>query len=140
MPPYLKCQSARVKKCSERKEYPMPEELLYSHDIETAVLGAAIIDPGIIIELPVTAEHFYIRRHGMIWDALTRLLARQISPDIITIGEELHRVNQLDTIGGVAFLAPLLSATVTTMNATAYAGDLIDLYRRREWLPIAPEI
>ena len=118
----------------------MPDEPLYSHEIETAVLGAAIIDPGIIIELPVNAEHFYIRRHGMIWDALTRLLARQISPDIITIGEELHRVNQLDTIGGVAYLTQLLGATVTTMNATAYAGDLVDLYRRREWLRIASEI
>ncbi len=119
----------------------MPDpDPLYSQEAEEALLGAVILDPALIIELPVDVDHFYIHRHRMIWEALKSLLARQIVPDYVTLSEELNKQGKLGEIGGPAYLTQLLNSTPTSLHAEAYAQEVIDLAKRREWMVIANSI
>ena len=70
-------------------------------DLETAVLGALIIDKGAIVEVAdiLTPQVFYDDRHTIIYSAIEKLYAKDKQIDLLTIVEHLRTTEELENAG-----------------------------------------
>lgn len=86
-------------------EKPLPS----SDDAERIVLGAIIVDNDLIVEAVDTlaVEDFYTPRNRMIYKAMLKLFAKSERSDAILISEELKKVGQLESIGGIVAITSL---------------------------------
>lgn len=101
-------------------EKTLPADL----DAERAVLGAVLMNREALLAIAnwLQASHFYFERHAWIYAAMLACLARSTPPDTRTVSDELRRRDQLDSIGGVPYLADLIDATPTSYHVEHYAA------------------
>ena len=118
------------------------ETLPHSREAEEAVLGAILINPQVYYDIApyLSVEDFFIRRNGYIWQAITRLMERNVPIDILTINEELDQMGLLTEVGGPAYLSILVNNVPTTLHAEAYAKIMVESAVRRRMLQAANEI
>lgn len=94
-------------------------------DIERALLGALITDGAAIHDAlaeHLDAEHFFIVRHGWIYDAMLSLYGEGLAIDYETVLERLRERDQLEEAGGAAYLTELALAVSFTSPVRAYAA------------------
>ncbi len=100
-------------------------EKLRPHNIEAeeAVLGALLIDPDAMIRIAtfLEARDFFLQRHRWVYEAIQTLHERREPTDLVTLTDELSRRNQLEDIGGPAYLTDLINATPTSIHVEYYA-------------------
>jgi len=123
---------------------PLRAERLAPHsiDAEEAVLGSAMLNGQVLSELTafLHADDFFIRRHGIVWEALKALYDRNDHIDDLTVIHELETQGQLEQIGGAAFISRLIANTPTYIHATTY-GHLVEVAAtRRRLIAAAAEI
>ncbi len=98
---------------------------LQPHNIEAeeSVLGALLIDPDAIIRISTFLQptDFYVERHNWVYQAVLDLHERRQPADLVTLADELERRNQLDEIGGAAYLTSLMNVTPTSIHVEYYA-------------------
>ena len=88
----------------------------------------------------LSADDFYIHRHRWIWDAFTGLHERRIPIDLLTVSEELDRMNQLQEIGGPAYLTSMVNQVPSSLNAESY-GRIVEAHAiRRRMIQAANQI
>jgi replicative DNA helicase len=105
------------------REQTFERSLPNSSEAERAILGAVILDNGMIspaIEL-LKPEDFYVPSHRRIFVAMTALFERGAEINPILIGEELRKENALETVGGVSFVTNLTYGLPHATNITHYA-------------------
>ena len=92
-------------------------------EAEKAVLGAIFIDPEAIADASAVlqAADFYERANQIVFQAMLDLSDRQDAIDPLTLQDELTKRNQLDDIGGIAYISQLALATPTAEHVTYYA-------------------
>jgi len=92
-------------------------------DAEQAVLGAVFLSQDALIEAMefVDAEDFYQHANQLVFQAMMNLNDAEEPVDVVTVQNELDRLNQIEDIGGVSYLAELASAVPTAANTTYYA-------------------
>jgi len=104
-------------------------------DAERGVISRYCLatDPAIItaIEATVSAPSFYHPDHQAIFRAAYALRRSGITADMVTIAEALKRNNLLTEIGGVAYLAELITCCPSDAVAIDYAKLVREDYRRR---------
>lgn len=133
-------------------EYLPPEEttalttttpgIPHSREAEEAVVGAVLINPDVYYDVAqfLQADDFYIHRLRWIWEAFTRLHEGRTPVDLLTVTEELDRMNQLIELGGPAYLTSLVNQVPTSMHAEAY-GRVVEAHSiRRKMLTAANQI
>ena len=113
---------------------------LYSKDAEEALLGSVLMDPGGMGLLHLEPESFYVHRHRFVWEAMLSLLEKSYAVDVVTVAEELERAGKLAEVGGSAFLAALIMAPTTSVNAESYARIVKDKASRRSVVEAANEL
>ncbi|MFC2064587.1 replicative DNA helicase [Chloroflexota bacterium] len=114
----------------------------HNREAEEAVVGAVMINPEVYYDLAefLQADDFYIHRHRFIWEAFQRLHEQRTPLDFLTVTAELERVNQLNEIGGPAYLTAILNQVPTSMHAVSY-GRLVEATAiRRRMLTAANQI
>src|SRR5215207_8060719 len=94
-----------------------------SIEAEQSVLGAILIDRETIIEIAefLRPEDFYRQANGTIFKAMLELFERREPVDLITVAESLERAEDLEQIGGRAYLSQLSNSTPTAVHAVQYA-------------------
>src|SRR2546425_4067634 len=105
------------------REHSFERSLPNSSEAERAILGAIILDNGMIspaIEL-LKPEDFYVPSHRRIFVAMTALFERGAEINPILIGEELKKDSALETVGGVSFVTNLTYGLPHATNITQYA-------------------
>ena len=114
----------------------------HNREAEEAVLGSILIDPNCYYAVAVfiRAEHFYIHRHGFIWEAFETLENRRVPVDFVTLAEELDRKGKLGEVGGPAYLTSLLSQVPSSLNAESYARIVEGHAIRRKMIAAANKI
>lgn len=92
-------------------------------EAERAVLGALMIDPDAIVKVAnfLRAQDFYRERHGWIYEAMSSLNERHEPLDFVTLTDELERREQLEEVGGPAYLTDLIASTPTAIYVDHYA-------------------
>ena len=94
-----------------------------SLEAEEAVLGAILIDRETIIEIAefLKPEDFYRQAHANVYRAMLELFERREPVDLVTVAETLERNDELEQIGGRAYLSQLSNQTPTAVHAVQYA-------------------
>lgn len=90
---------------------------------EQAVLGAIFLDSDRLIEVKefLSTDDFYKNAHKIIFRAMEYLSDNREAIDVLTVRSLLENQNDLETIGGIAYIAELATATPTAANASYYA-------------------
>ena len=92
-------------------------------EAEQSVIGAMLIDKnavGIVTET-LMPEDFYRQAHQVIYSAMLTLHAKNEPIDMVTLIEELKKMNKLDDVGGVSYITLLANAVPTAANAKYHA-------------------
>ncbi|MCX7913743.1 MAG: replicative DNA helicase [Thermodesulfovibrionales bacterium] len=90
-----------------------------SIEAEQSVLGALILDGDALLkamEILDSEEDFYRDSHKRIYKAMLELFNKGEPIDIITLSEYLKKSNELDSIGGIAYLSFLANNILTSAN------------------------
>lgn len=98
----------------------MPPQSLES---EAALLGSLLLDKEAIWRVVdvIESKDFYKAVHRTIFEAVLEVLARREAIDVLSVSSRLKEKNQLDEIGGTAYLASLVNTVPTASNASHYA-------------------
>lgn len=114
----------------------------HSREAEEAVIGAVLINAEAYYDVAhfLKADDFYIHRHKFVWEAFTRLHEKRAPIDLVTLPEELERVNKLSEVGGSAYITSLINQAPSSLDAESY-GRIVHAYSiRRKILKAANEI
>lgn len=116
---------------------PQADTLPHAPAAEVAVLGGMLMDAQAVpaaMEV-LTEDDFYSERNRLVFRAIIRLFDRGTVIDPVTVVEELQAMGVEAKVGGMAYLAELLDATVTAADIAHHAGivaeraQLRSLYR-----------
>jgi len=99
-------------------------ELPKNIEAEQVVLGSVILEPErtipILIE-KLLPEHFYQRRHRVIFRAIRELFDRGDPADIVSLANRLEERDEMERAGGRMYLNELLDRVTTTASLEYYA-------------------
>ena len=122
----------------------MAEGKVPPHDIEAeeAVIGSLLIDPDAILKVSTSlrAEDFLSETNRAIYQACLSLYQRNEAINQITVAHELMRLNNLEQIGGAAFLSHLISNVPTSLHAEYYAQIVSSTATMRRLIAAAGQI
>lgn len=113
-----------------------------NQDAEQAVLGALLLNWGAMSDVisKLKPERFYATRNQIIFEALTKLFAKNIQGDTISLLNELTVEGNLEKAGGAAYIASLTDTVPSAANIDYYADLVIDRALRRDLIKISTEI
>src|SRR5262245_8548977 len=106
--------------------------LPHNIDAEKSVLGSILVNNEHyyrVIE-SLRPEDFYLDAHRVIFRQMIELIEQSKVIDLITIQDELDRVSQLESAGGITYLAGLLDGIPHLVNIEHY----IQIIRERSTL------
>lgn len=108
-------------------------------DAEMAVLGSMLIEPEALETAlnRLRAEHFYKTAHQKVFAACHALAGRSQPVDVVTVTEELKKVNALAEVGGERYLSDLMSKVSTAAHIEYYAQLVYDTALVRELINIS---
>jgi len=111
-------------------------------DAEMSLLGAVLIDEETLADISehVKPHDFYDKRHGLVYEAMMRLYEKHKPVDLLTLTEELKKKNDIETIGGSAYLTELTNYVPTAAHAEAYAELVSQKAIRRRLIKASAEI
>jgi replicative DNA helicase len=111
-------------------------------DVERTVLGSMLIDASAMDMAmeTLTEECFYATAHKYIFAAIQEMNRKTIPVDIITLAEELRKLEQLETIGSEAYLSELVESVATSANITYHVQILESKAILRQLISISAEI
>lgn len=111
-------------------------------EAEEAVLGALLIDPEAIFRVLsfLRADHFYLRKHRWIYEAIVALHERREPLDFLTLTTELEQREHLEAIGGSAYVSQLINSVPSAINIESYAHMVEETSIRRNLLDTASDI
>ncbi len=98
-------------------------------EAERSVLGSVLRDNAMIpdvLNIFQDEHNFYKDAHRKIFAAIKTLYDKGFPADLVTVGEELSRLGQVEDIGGYDYLAEILEDTPTSANAEYYAHIVRD--------------
>ena len=106
-----------------------------SSDAELGLLGSILLSPDEVFEIcderGISDEHFHIPAHATIYRTLAWLHAEKRACDFITLAQVLRDRNELDQVGGPAYVTGLFTFLPTAANAAHYAAILVEKYLLR---------
>jgi len=122
----------------------MAQEKLPPHDIEAeeAVIGSLLIDPDAVLKVATSLkpEDFFVETNQLIYQACLSLYQRNEVINQITVAHELARQNNLEQIGGAAYLSHLISIVPTSLHAEYYAQIVSNAAVMRRLIAAAGQI
>lgn len=111
-------------------------------EAEKSLLGAVLINEDVIADVAeiVKPEDFYDKQHGIIYGGMMRLYEHHKPVDLLTLTEELKRKDELEQIGGSAFLTELTHYVPSTAHAGTYAELVASKAVRRRLIRASADI
>ncbi|MBM4222622.1 MAG: replicative DNA helicase [Gammaproteobacteria bacterium] len=116
----------------------------YPHSIEAeqALLSSLLKDESLFdkISTIITDESFYHPAHRLIYQAMLKLMNRNVSLSVIAIVHQLEDMNQLKDAGGSEFIQALAAFPLTPQHIQTYAEIVADRSLRRLLMRLAQQI
>jgi replicative DNA helicase len=111
-------------------------------DAEQAVLGGVLLQNNIfhdIVQL-LNADDFYSPAHRDIFSAFTELYRKNKPIDMLTVADELTRLEQIEDAGGQTYLAELAESVVAAASAVHYAELVKEKSVQRQLIHVSADI
>ncbi|WP_241901351.1 replicative DNA helicase [Vibrio sp. 10N.286.49.B3] len=114
----------------------------HSLEAEQSVIGGLLLDNERwdTVAERVLSKDFYSRPHRLIFDAAKTILEASKPLDLITLSEYLEQREQLEDVGGFAYLTDLAKNTPSAANINAYAEIVSERALVRSLIGVANEI
>ncbi|MCL4113666.1 UNVERIFIED_CONTAM: hypothetical protein GTU68_067373, partial [Idotea baltica] len=114
----------------------------HSLEAEQSVIGGLLLDNERwdTVSEKVVSKDFYSRPHRLIFEAVKDILEESSPLDLITLSEHLELREQLEEVGGFAYLADLAKNTPSAANINAYADIVAQRALVRSLIGVANEI
>jgi replicative DNA helicase len=109
----------QVRKITEESRRIPPQAI----DAEISLLGGLLIDGHAshkVVDL-IHPEDFYKSNHQKIYRAIVNLFQKDEPTDLITLGNELTRMGEFESVGGSAYLTQLAASVATSASVQYYA-------------------
>ena len=132
-PPYL---AKNNKSTSPIKTVP------HSFEAEQAIIGGLLLNNEAWNDVAerVVDRDFYHRAHRQIFATIEQLSSEDIPVDLVTLAEHLDKKQELESVGGIAYLAELLQNTPSAANINSYSDIVRERAIVRELIGVANEI
>jgi len=116
--------------------------LPHNIDAEKSVLGSILVNNENYYRVIETLrpEDFYLDAHRVIYRKMVQLIERSKAIDLITIQEELVRASQLESAGGITYLAGLLDGIPHLANIDHYIEIISEKALMRQLINSANKI
>ena len=118
------------------------KEIPQVSDMEFELLGMLLLKEGKVIPTVsaiLKSEDFFREEHKIIYDTILNLYVRKITPNMLTIAEELRRTDELDKVGYNRVLS-LGQVAFTTAYAEDYANKIKEKSSLRQLIQAGEEI
>jgi replicative DNA helicase len=111
-------------------------------EAEQCVLGAILLENEALLKVHdiLKPEYFYRPPHRKIFEAILALFERNEPIDLLTVTEILRRRNQIEEVGGSAYLASLMEAVPTAANVLHHARMVRETAILRSLINVATEV
>ena len=109
-------------------------------DAERALLGSVILSCEVMDEFTLAPTDFYHEPHMLIFKSMVELKKFGTAVNEITLGDQLVRVDKLETCGGVAYLTHLTTCCPSPLEAVYYAEIVKRLSISRQLIRVGEEI
>ena len=131
-------EKRQVKKTALQAGKLPPQSL----EAEISLLGAVLINEEVLADVSdhLKAHDFYDKRHATIFAAMMHLYETHKPVDLLTLTEELKRKDEIELIGGPAYLADLTNAVPTAAHAESYAEIVSQKAIRRRLIKASGDI
>src|ERR1700678_3101887 len=105
---------------------------------EATILGGMLGAPIAIVDahMFLRADDFSLDSHRKIYTAMLQLTEDGHAVDIVTVAEELRRKKELDSIGGVAYLASLSEGLPRKLSIESYVRIVRDKSLMRQLMAV----
>lgn len=106
-----------------------PPQLPHNVEAEAALLGALMIDNRLAedVQLKLRPDHFFEPLHGRIYEALLRLIDRNMVASPVTLRPMFDADEAMRELGGPAYLAQLTGSGASLIGARDFATQIYDL-------------
>ena len=113
-----------------------------NREAEEALIGAVLINQEVFLDISqfLISENFFIVRNQWIWEAFQHLSETRQPIDLVTVTETLTNRDQLDEVGGQAYLISLINQAPNAFHAESYGRIIEQNAIRRRMLEAANEI
>ncbi len=120
----------------------LEKTLPHNLEAERSILGAILLDDKAAIAVfeIIKAQDFYLESHRKVFDRMLHLVNNGRPIDLITLKEELQRANELESVGGAAYLASLTDYLPRALNIEHYARIVKSKSTLRRLIQISSEI
>jgi replicative DNA helicase len=117
---------------------PEPAVLPHNLEAEAALLGALMIDNRLVedVQLQLRGEHFHEPLHGRIYEAIVKLVVRNMIATPVTLKPLFDADPAMLDIGGTGYLAGLTEQSAALIAAKDFAGQIYDLALLRELISV----
>jgi len=111
-------------------------------DIEEAILGALILEPGSItdIEHYFKPEVFYKKENVLVAEVIQSMHREGHKIDLLTVVNELMRLSKLDEAGGPYYLSQLTQKIASAANIEEHYRIIYEKYIAREMIVAGSKI
>ncbi len=111
-------------------------------EAEQAVLGAILSDNKNMEKVSefLKPSHFVHAVHSRIYEACESYINQGRIADIVTLKPLFLHDDALKDVGGVEYLAKLVSAASTIINVVDYAREILDCYTRRQLISLGTDV
>jgi replicative DNA helicase len=120
-----------------------PDKLVpHNIEAEEAVLGSLLIDPEALFRVTpfLKVDDFYLQKNAWIYEAILALHERREPVDFVTLCDELERREQLEGIGGAAYVTQLINAVPSAIHVESYGHIVEQAAVRRRLINVASRI
>src|SRR5262245_50288095 len=117
----------------------------HSIEAEQGVLGCVLLSPNdslgqCIEKFKNGSEIFYDLRHRAIYEVLVQMYERKEAMDLITVQQTLKDKQQLEAVGGLAYLSSLPDVVPSAANLEYYLEIAREKYVLRRMIAICTEV
>ena len=111
-------------------------------ELEEAVLGALMIDNESLSDTidSLQPEYFYKPDNQKIFEAIINLFNNSKPVDILTVSEELKRMGDLDSVGGMLYISQLTNNISSSSNTEFHARIIAEKFIKRSLISISNNI
>ena len=119
-----------------------PPALPQNIEAEAALIGAMMLDNRIVedVQIRLRPEHFFEPLHGRIYEAILRLVDRNMLATPVTLRPMFEGDAGMRELGGPAYLAQLTGSGAALIGARDFANQIYDLALLRALVAVGREM
>ncbi len=136
-----RAQSGKSAK-NELSEYVFGKVQPQATALEEAVLGALMLDRdalSTVLDI-ISPGSFYIDAHKHIYEAMIALFNASHPIDLLTVTEELKKLDKLSDVGGPGYLVKLTNKVASAANIEYHSRIIAQKYIQRELIRVSTKI